>query len=96
MSQGDLFAQEVLPLFEAYRGDWLDDARATAFRLCSVRGEITIDDVRAVCPPPLDVDPRVMGAVMRPPEFEIVRYVKSARRECHNRPVAVFRLAVRQ
>lgn len=88
----DSFKQEVLPLFEQGRADWLVKARAAARKIAIERGTVTIDDVRDVCPPPDGVDPRVMGAVLRAPAFEVIKYQKSSRRECHNRPVAVFRL----
>lgn len=90
--QTDLFSGIVQPLFEEHRADFLSSARAAARAIATSRGEVTINDVRAVCPPPKDVDPRVMGAVLRTPEFEVVRYERSARAECHNRPIAVFRL----
>jgi len=92
MIQRDLFEKTVLPLFEEHREEWLDRARADA-RMIGTRQElVTIDDVRALCPPPPDVDPRVMGAVFTRSEWESVGYQRSARRECHNRPVGVFRL----
>ena len=94
MSQADLFATDVLPLFEAHRADWLSEARAVAVSLAARNGTVTIDDVRDHCPPPDDVDPRVMGAVFRTRDFEATgRHIKSGRRTCHNRPVAVFKLA---
>ena len=89
----DLFSQKILPLFEQTRADWLKAARSVARDIAAEQGSVTIDDVRAACPPPADVDPRVMGAVMRKPNFVPVGYQKSSRATCHNRPIAVFRLA---
>jgi hypothetical protein len=87
-----LFDQIVLPLFEEHRSDWLENARAAARRLARTRREITINDVRAECPPPDHIDPRVMGAVFRPAkDWQLVRYERSNRTTCHNRPVGVFR-----
>jgi hypothetical protein len=88
------FEQSVLRLFEATRAEWLATAREAAHRLASERGCITIDDVREACPPPEDVDPRVMGAVFRRSEFQRVAYRQSRRARCHFRPVAVFQLRV--
>jgi len=89
----DLFGDEVLPLFEAGKSvDWLTEARGIAVSLAQARGEITIDDVRDVLPPPDNADPRIMGAVFKGGDFELVRYVRSMRVTCHRRPVAVFRL----
>jgi hypothetical protein len=89
----DLFARDVLPVFEANRAAWLAEARQWARKIAKQRGEVTIDDVREFYPPPAGVDPRVMGAIMRAPEFEAVGYRKSTRATCHNRPIAIFRLA---
>ena len=92
-SARDLFDQRVLPLFERNRGDWLTMAREAAVRLARIRSAgITINDVRAACPPPDDVDPRVMGGVFTRKQWRKVGYVNSERRECHGRPLAVFQL----
>ena len=88
----DAFEQYVLPLFEGTRADWLTQARGVALSLGRHQGDVTIDHVRGLCPPPASVDPRVMGAVFKGEEWEKVGYERSVRRECHNRPVAVFRL----
>lgn len=88
----DLFETAVLPLFEEHRADWLERARSSAIELAAANEKVTIDDVRDVCPPPEDVDPRVMGAVFRGKHWECVGYQKSRRKSCHNRPVGVFRL----
>ncbi len=61
----DSFVTNILPLFEVSRADWLSDARQAARKIAARRGEVTIDDVRELCPPPAGVDPRVMGAVLR-------------------------------
>lgn len=94
MMTGDLFGTLVQPHFEEHRADWLAEARAIAFDLAQRNGTVTIDDVRALCPPPADVDPRVMGAVFRTRDFRPTgKHRKSARSICHNRPVAIFELA---
>lgn len=80
---------EALDLFEVYRADWLEEARHVAFRLYwQSEQPITIDDVRAECPPPPWADPRVMGAVFR--GWVAVGYVNSRRRTCHRRPIRLF------
>lgn len=87
-----MFETEVLPLFEITRQPWLERARATARYLARKNGRVTIDDVRAECPPPPDVDPRVMGSVLTSKHFEKIGSENSTRRTCHQRPVAVFKL----
>jgi len=80
--------------FVRLRKHWLASARAVARHLAHRNGTVTIDEVRRHCEPPQGIDPRVMGAVFRAAEFEATgHYRKSDRRESHNRPVAVFRLA---
>jgi extradiol dioxygenase family protein len=88
----DLFALDVLPLFEEHRAaDWLTEGRAAARRIGIAKGEATINDVREVCPPPAGIDPRAMGAVFRTPDWESVGYQRSNRATCHNRPICIFR-----
>lgn len=88
----DLFEQGILPIFEQHRAEWLERARAEARLIGTRQREVTINDVRAVCPPPAGVDPRVMGAVFLRSEWELLRHQRSQRAACHNRPVGVFRL----
>lgn len=85
------FEETALPLFEEHRADWLARARAVARQLGAHR-DITIDDVRRVCPPPSSVDPRVMGAVFKTSEWRLLDHVSSLRGACHHRPVGLFRL----
>lgn len=86
-----LFEQQILPLFELSRADWLLEARQVARQLGKTGKEVTIDDVRQLCPPPAGVDPRVNGAVFKRPEWELIRHQPSVRATCHHRLVAVFR-----
>lgn len=86
------FEQKILQLFEEYRADWLARAREAARCLGATGRTVTVDDVRAVCPPPDGIDPRVMGAVFRNKDWECLGYERSTRATCHNRPVGVFRL----
>lgn len=72
--------------------NWLEMARAHARRIAHDKGEVTIDDVRAHCPPPEDCDPRIMGSVFLARDFERVDFRASARAACHGRPIGVFKL----
>jgi len=88
---GDAFLTEVLPLFNEKREDYLSLARRIALMLHKrLKRPITVDDVRAVAPPPAEFDGRVMGAIFLTGEWENVGYEKSARKTCHRRPVALF------
>ena len=82
-----------IALLEAHRPDYLAEARAAARRLLESRASITINDVREVCPPPADKDPRVLGAVFRHRDFEATgEFVLSSRNTCHKRPIQRFAL----
>ena len=91
MADGQL---DWLDLLEEHRPDYLALARDAARKLLETRPSITINDVREVCPPPADIDPRVMGAVFRCSDFEATgEFVLSSRTTCHRRPIQRFRLA---
>ena len=82
-----------LKLLEEHRPDYLSLARDAARKLLSERDSITINDVRDICPPPSDIDPRVMGAVFRHADFEATgEFVLSSRNTCHRRPIQKFKL----
>lgn len=88
----DIFVSEIRPKLESGRKLWLRRAREAARSLAMRRGSVTIDEVRELCPPPEDVDPRVMGAVFKHNEFELVDYIESRRKACHGRHIGIFRL----
>lgn len=80
---------EALELFEVHRAEWLAAARQTAILLYRrEQRPITVDEVRAECPPPAGVDPRVMGAVFS--GWTPVGFTNSRRRTCHGRPIRQF------
>ena len=87
-----IFEQSILPLYESSRSDWLEQARSVAWTIGKNGGTVTINDVRRVCPPPVEVDPRVMGAVFLRKLWRKVGYSNSSRSESHGRPVALFEL----
>lgn len=75
---------------EATSADFLRRARLVADMLGSLRTDVTIDDVREVCPPPDHVNPAIMGRVfLREFGWEPVSYRRSKRG--HHRAIAVFR-----
>ena len=83
-----------LALLEQHRTDYLAVAREAARWLLQERESITVNDVRAICPPPKEYDPRVMGALFRTKDFEPTgEFVRSNRNTCHNRPIQRFRLS---
>lgn len=87
-----IFDNETLPFWEETRAIWIKNARAAARRIAAEKGQVTVNDVRAVCPPPEGADPRIMGAVFARNEFARVGFTVSERRTCHGRIIGVFRL----
>jgi hypothetical protein len=87
-----IFDDIIAPAFELSRAQWLAQARSAAWKLGQSGCTVTVNDVRAVCPPPANADPRVMGAVFTKSVWERVAIVNSDRGACHGRPIAAFRL----
>jgi hypothetical protein len=92
MNARAVFDERVLPLFELRRGDWIARARDVARSIAAEKGQVTIDDVRAVCPPPDGADPRIMGSVFAKSGFERIGFTASKRDACHGRMIGVFKL----
>jgi hypothetical protein len=89
----DVYEKQVMPLQEAKHAEWLDQARAIAFRLAKQKGVICVDDIRDELPPPAGVDGRIMGAIFKPSSvWERVDFRQSWRKETHGRPISLFRL----
>lgn len=83
--------EAALDTLEASRRPWLERAREAASNLYNeLRQPISVVDVRAVCPPPENVDPRVMGAIFRKSQWTRVGYASSCRVACHGRAVGLF------
>lgn len=83
---------DVLARLERIRKEYIAQARVAAEMIAAEKDDTcTVDDVRAVCPPPEHVDGRVMGAIFNTPEWEFVQYERSRRDICHKRPIARFR-----
>jgi hypothetical protein len=90
MSEAAIF--DTASFSEEARGNWIARARAAARRIAAEKGQVTINDVRDICPPPLEADPRIMGAVLHRGEFVRVDFTVSERPSCHGRTIGVFRL----
>ncbi len=69
---------------------WLAQARQAAAAIAREKGSVTIDDVRALCPPPDTADPRILGRVFHDERFARIGFRNSARRACHGRPIGIF------
>jgi len=87
------YDNNVLKLHGEGHADWIEKARAAARKFATENGVVTSDDIWEICPPPMNSDPRVMGAVFKPRgDWERVDYRPSWRKANHGRPVAIWRL----
>ena len=86
--------EDALDLLERTRKEYIAQARDTALAIARFKpGPITVNDVRKLCPPPDEIDPRVLGAVFRTGKnsmWKPVGYVRSER--AHARPIMQFQL----
>ena len=87
---------EALDLLEATRKQYVRDTRRWLAHLQNNTGKpVTVNDARKYRPPPLGVDGRLMGSLMREPLFKVVDSVNSDRKECHARKICAFVLTKR-
>ena len=94
-SEGERLKEEALDLLEEKRHAWIADARKYVIQLIKIRRSygdkppiVTSDDVWIGCPPPDDINPKVMGAVFRVKYgFKPLGYVQSKRKKAHHRPI---------
>ena len=83
--------ESALALLERTRKDYLAKARSVAAQIAyTTQQPVCVDDVRALCPPPPEIDPRVMGAIFNRSDWEAVEFVNSHRATCHKRPIRRF------
>lgn len=91
-------AEDVAPRVEVQKFNaaagarWVEEARDAAVAIANVRDEVTSDDVWQACPPPADVDGRLLAGVFNRREWEIVGYRHSVRGRNAARQIAVWRL----
>ncbi len=100
VAEGIELREEALDLLEEKRHEWIALARKYAFNLLSRRGlhqtnpVVTSDDLWALCPPPSEINPKVMGAVFRKTAgFKPLGYVPSKRKQAHARPIREWTFA---
>ena len=81
----DLFAKEKLA--------WLEDCRLAARKLLSVREEITIEDVLAVCPRPSYIHRNTTGQVFKCEDFKACGWTKARKLSSRGRWIMKWRLS---
>ena len=81
---------EQLGFFDQTKETWLKLAKQEAVRIAKQLGEVDADAIHKSLPIPNYIDSRIMGSVFS--GFDFVRYKKSERKECHHRPIGVFKI----
>lgn len=85
----------ALERVEQDKQDYIQEALKAGRRLLKRREEITSADIKRYAPLPEDMEPRVVGAVMRKLAREYDLYVSEYRKtndsRSHRRPIAVWR-----
>jgi len=71
---------------------WIKAAREAAHRIADEKGDVTVDDVWAECPPIEGMDGRIMMAAFPRGEWEVVGQRQSQRQDVnHGRRIAVWK-----
>lgn len=63
--------------------EWLAKARSVAELLAAKYGEVTSDQVLAVCPRPMDVRPNVTGSIFKGKQWKCIGFINSAQVSRH-------------
>ena len=88
---GTALRDQALDALERTRGEYIAWAIVVAHNVIAEQGFVTADDIHEHCPPPADIDPRVIGAVLCPRNFFYVGTVTSRRAINHGRTIGVWR-----
>lgn len=78
--------------FEGLHGAWLAKARATMEQVIRETGSCSSDDCWALCPPPADAHPSLMGALFKDSRFLRISAKKSQRESANGRWISVYEL----
>lgn len=63
----ELSSHRIVP-----KNSWIEQARSVARQIAQNNGEVTIEDVLSEHPLPDDADPRIVGGVLKHPDFKRV------------------------
>ena len=95
MSEAEKALNNALEAVARGKQDYINEAVSVGRRLLARREEITSADIKHRAPLPEDMEPRVLGVVMRrlAEEFDLYvsEYRKTEDRKSHCRPIAVWR-----
>jgi hypothetical protein len=92
LAAGREIRDRQLDLFEHRDHHFLARCRALAVLVCKERGEVSINDIRAIIEMPPGVHPSVLGAVFRTKQFRVVGLTEAAHKQAHARVVRIYKL----
>jgi hypothetical protein len=92
LAQGRALRDGQLDLFDLRDAAFLSRCREVAAVLARAHGSVSINDVRAVLPPPPGVSPSVFGAVFRDRRFTPIGYTQATHPQAHARAVRTYAL----
>ena len=92
LAAGREIRDRQLDLFEQRDHHFLARCRALAVLVCKERGEVSINDIRAIIEVPPGVHPSVLGAVFRTKQFVKIGLVEANHPQAHARVVRVYQL----
>ena len=93
LPEGRAARDEALDRLERRRKDYVINARGVANWLIGQEGQVTVDRLRELYPPPADFDARVLGAVLAGKQFKKIGNTHTTRKTSHHRPIGIFGLA---
>ena len=92
LTAGRAMRERQLDIFEQQDHQFLERCRALAVLVCKQRGEVSINDIRAIIEVPPGVHPSVLGAVFRTKQFVKVGLIEANHPQAHARVVRVYQL----
>ena len=81
---------EALDCLAKTRAAYVREALAWAHTLIVWERYVTADTLRAHCPVPEGIDPRVVGAILNPRNFRSLGRTKTKRAGSHDRPIEMW------
>ena len=93
MKTGNQLKDEALDSHEQTKAFYILSARWGAVKIAKRKGFVTINEVRKHYPPPPDLHPSVMGAVLRGALFvHTGKYTRAQHPASHARMVGIYKL----
>ena len=96
LEQGIQRRDEALDTLKAKNAEYIQKARSSAFQLLKnkqAKGDAEVvcaDDIWEICPPPPEINPKVMGAVLSSKYFSPAGFTRTKRPQAHARPITLW------